>query len=115
MGYYDSSGHSTDACGIGKNGNSKSSRNSPTPNSGQGFSPKGYNPQHGERTFEGYVNNNVPRDAETKLFTHSSDFNTNPKNDGHFKRFGTEPNQHGIAGARVFRLTTMMRKDFGMR
>lgn len=44
---------------------------------------------------------------ETKLFTHSSGFNTNPKNDGHFKRFGTEPNQHGIAGAHVHQPTSI--------
>lgn len=49
-------------------------------NQGQGFSSKGYSPQLGERTFEGYVNKNVPGDVETKLFTHSSGFNTNPKN-----------------------------------
>ena len=92
----------------------KSGSNSPTPNSGQGFSPKGYNPQPGERTFEGYVNKNVPRDVETKLFTHSNDFNTNPKNDGHFKRFGTEPNQHGIAGAHVHQPTRNVNPNNGM-
>ncbi|MBQ7429211.1 MAG: RHS repeat-associated core domain-containing protein [Butyrivibrio sp.] len=30
-----------------------------TPNSGQGFSPNGYNPQPGERTLNGYVKNNA--------------------------------------------------------
>jgi len=87
---------------------------SPTPNSGQGFSPKGYNPQPGERTFEGYVNNNVPRDVETKLFTHSSNFNTNPRSDGHFKRFGTKPNQHGIVGAYVHQPTRNFNPNNGM-
>ena len=92
----------------------ESSSNSPIPNSGQGFSPKGYNPQPGERTFEGYVNKNVPRDVETKLITHSSDFNTNPKNDGHFKRFGTEANQHGIAGVHVHQPTRNVNPNNGM-
>lgn len=51
---------------------------------------------------------------ETKLFTHSSGFNTNPKNDGHFKRFGTEPNQHGIAGAHVHQPTRNVNPNNGM-
>ena len=63
----------------------------PKPNSGQGFSAKGYNPKPGERTFEGYVKNNVPVEKETKLFTNSKGFNTNPKNtNGQFKRFGVD-------------------------
>lgn len=70
-------------------------------NSGQEFLPKGYKPQPGERTFEGYVNSSVSKDKETKLFTRSSDFNTNPSEDMHFKRFGTKPNQHGIEGPHV--------------
>lgn len=84
------------------------------PNHGQGFSPKGYNPKPGERTFEGYVKNNVPRDVETKLFTNSSDFNTNPKNDGHFKRFGTKPDQHGIKGPHVHQPTRNVNPNNGV-
>ena len=48
------------------------------------------------------------------MLTHSSDFNTNPKNDGHFKRFGTEPNQHGIAGAHVHQPTRNVNPNNGM-
>ena len=62
---------------------------------------KGYKPKPGERTFEGYIKENVPLDVETKLFTASKHFNTNPKEDGHFKRFGSKPNQHGIEGVHV--------------
>jgi len=76
-------------------------RSIPKPNTGKGFSTNGYSPKPGERTFEKYVNNNVPKDVETKLYTNSSGFNTNPKNDGHFKRYGTKPNQHVIEGAHV--------------
>ena len=86
----------------------------PKPNQGQGFSSKGYNPKPGERTLEGYINNNVPRDVETKLFTNSIDFNTNPKHDGHFKRFGTEPNQHGIVGVHVHQPTRNINPNNGM-
>ena len=46
--------------------------------------------------------------------SHSSGFNTNPKNDGHFKRFGTEPNQHGIAGAHVHQPTRNVNPNNGM-
>ena len=62
---------------------------------------KGYKPKPGERTFEGYIKENVPVDVETKLFTDSKHFNTNPKEDGHFKRFGSKLNQHGIEGVHV--------------
>ena len=86
----------------------------PKPNHGQGFSKKGYFPKSGERTFEGYVNNNVPQNVETKLFTHSSGFNTNPRNDGHFKRFGTEPNQHGIIGPHVHQPTRNINPNNGV-
>ena len=86
----------------------------PKPNHGQGFSKKGYFPKLGERTFEGYVNNNVPQNVETKLFTHSSGFNTNPRNDGHFKRFGTEPNQHGIIGPHVHQPTRNINPNNGV-
>ena len=86
----------------------------PKPNHGQGFSKKGYFPKPGERTFEGYVNNNVPQNVETKLFTHSSGFNTNPRNDGHFKRFGTEPNQHGIIGPHVHQPTRNINPNNGV-
>lgn len=88
-------------------GGSKGSIDSstPKPNSGQGFSAKGYNPQPGERTFEGYMNKNVPQTPETKLYTNSSGFNTNPSEDMHFKRYGTKPNQHGIEGPHVHQPT----------
>ena len=65
-----------------------------TPNYGKGYSPKGYNPKPDERTFEGYMKNNVPEEKETKLYTKSQEFNTNPQNaEGQFKRYGT--NGHG--------------------
>jgi len=51
--------------------------------------------------------------VETKLFIQSSNFNTNPKNDGHFKRFGTEPNQHGIAGAHAHQPTRNVNSNNG--
>lgn len=86
----------------------------PKPNHGQGFSRKGYNPEPGERTFEGYVNNKVPRNVETKLFTHSGGFNTNSRNDGHFKRFGTKPNQHGIVGPHVHQPTRDINPNNGV-
>ncbi len=84
------------------------------PTHGQGFSDKGYNPKPGERTFDRYVNENVPRDVETKLYTNSSGFNTNPRNDGHFKRFGTEPNQHGIEGPHVHQPTRNINPNNGI-
>ena len=86
----------------------------PKPNHGQGFSRKGYFPKPGERTFEGYVNNNVPQNRETKLFTHSSGFNTNVQSDGHFKRFGTKPNQHGIIGPHVHQPTRNINPNNGV-
>ena len=104
----------TEKKSVKKDGSESGNTSVAKPNHGQGFSSKGYNPKPGERTFEGYVNNNVPRDVETKLFTHSSGFNTNPKNDGHFKRFGTEPNQHGIAGAHVHQPTRNVNPNNGM-
>jgi RHS repeat-associated protein len=61
---------------------------------GQGFSSKGYNPQPGERTFDGYVKKNVNSEAELSLKTDSAGFNNNSKGvGGEFKRFGTE--SHG--------------------
>ena len=71
-------------------------------------------PEPGERTFEGYVNNNVPQNVETKLFTHSSGYNTNPRNDGHCKRFGTEPNKHGIIGPHVHQPTRNINPNNGV-
>ncbi|MCR5609159.1 MAG: hypothetical protein K6G26_08865 [Lachnospiraceae bacterium] len=41
-----------------------------TPNSGQGFSPNGYNLQPGERTLNGYVKNNAS--PEVSLHTNSA-------------------------------------------
>ena len=63
-----------------------------TPNSGQGFSPNGYNPQPGERTLNGYVKNNAS--PEVSLHTNSAGFNNNNGIvGGDFKRFGAE--SHG--------------------
>ena len=60
-------------------------------NQGQGFSAKGYNPNPGERTFEGYVKQTS--DPEISLYTKSSGFNNNSKGiGGQFKRFGA--NEH---------------------
>ena len=65
---------------------------STTPNTGQGFSSKGYNPQPGERTLDGYVRNNA--NPEISLTTQSPGFNNNNGNvGGVFKRFGAE--SHG--------------------
>ena len=76
---------------VGKSGTSSVAK----PNQGQGFSSKGYNPQPGERTFEGYVKQ--ISDPEISLYTKSSGFNNNPKGTGgQFKRFGA--NEHyGLA------------------
>ena len=53
---------------------------------------KGYKPQPGERTFEGYVKNNA--DPEISLYTDSSGFNNNKGTvGGEFKRYGA--NSHG--------------------
>ncbi|HWO53834.1 MAG TPA: RHS repeat-associated core domain-containing protein, partial [Paenibacillus cookii] len=60
---------------------------------GKGLETKGYKPQPGERTFEGYVKKNVPADKETTLHTNSKGFNNNSRGsnpDGQFKRFGTD-------------------------
>lgn len=57
---------------------------------GKGLETKGYKPQPGERTFEGYVNDNVPIDKETKLFTNSPGFNNVGTPGGQFKRFGSD-------------------------
>jgi RHS repeat-associated protein len=60
----------------------------------KGLATRGYKPEPGERTFEGFVKNNVPVDKETTLHTNSPGFNTSLKNaDGQFKRFGTD--SHG--------------------
>ena len=57
-----------------------------TPNYGQGFSSKGYNPQPGERTISGYVKDNAR--LEISLYTKSAGFNDNVNVGGTFKRFG---------------------------
>jgi hypothetical protein len=50
----------------------------------------GDKPQSGDRTFEGFVKNNVSQDAEVGLYTKSGGFNNNNGNvGGQFKRFGT--------------------------
>ena len=84
--------------GAGKrneSGNKSGTSSVAKPNQGQGFSSKGYNPQPGERTFEGYVKQ--ISDPEISLYTKSSGFNNNPKGTGgQFKRFGA--NEHyGLA------------------
>lgn len=62
------------------------------PNTDQGFSSKGYNPQPEERTIDGYVRNNA--NPEISLTTQSSGFNNSNGNPGGvFKRFGAE--SHG--------------------
>jgi RHS repeat-associated protein len=59
-----------------------------------GFSSKGYNPKPGERTFEGYVKDNVPLNKETALYTNSKDFNSvNGEASSQFKRYGSD--SHG--------------------
>ncbi len=58
-------------------------------NSGQGFSQKGYNPQEGERTLNGYVKQNA--NPEVALYTKSEQFNNSRGNaGGQFKRLGAE-------------------------
>lgn len=44
---------------------------------------------------------NISPNAELKLYTQSKQFNSNPKKDGHFKRYGVERNRHGIPGPHV--------------
>ena len=61
----------------------------PKPNHGQGFSKKGYFPEPGERTFEGYVLRHA--DPEISLYTKAEGFN-NSKGvaGGKFKRLGAQ-------------------------
>ena len=67
----------------------------PKPNHGQGFSRRGYNPQDGERTFEGYVRNNA--NPEISLYTKSAGFNNSKGNiGGQFKRLGAKEH-YGLA------------------
>ena len=69
------------------------------PAQGQGFSETGYSPRPGERTFNGYVEQNA--NPEISLYTDSASFNNNNGNiGGQFKRFGAEPG-HGINGPHV--------------
>ncbi|MBD7912105.1 RHS repeat-associated core domain-containing protein [Clostridium cibarium] len=52
---------------------------------------KGYKPQPGERTLEGFIKNNVSADAEVGLYTKSPGFNNNSKGiGGQFKRIGVD-------------------------
>lgn len=51
------------------------------------------------------MNKNVSQTPETKLYTNSGGFNTNPSEDMHFKRYGTKPKQHGIEGPHVHQPT----------
>lgn len=62
----------------------------------KGLASRGYKPRPGERTFNGFVNNNVPKTKETKLYTNSSGFNNVGSSGGQFKRFGTDSHA-GIA------------------
>jgi hypothetical protein len=64
-----------------------------TEGTGNGLENRGYKPQPGERTFDGYVKNNVPVDKETTLHTHSKGFNNNSRGfnpEGQFKRYGSD-------------------------
>lgn len=55
---------------------------------------KGYKPQPGERTLEGFMNNNISIDKEIPLHTNSPGFNNNSNGvGGQFKRFGVD--SHG--------------------
>ncbi|TVX93167.1 RHS repeat-associated core domain-containing protein [Paenibacillus agilis] len=56
----------------------------------KGLASRGYKSRPGERTFEGFVNKNVPKTKETKLYTKSSGFNNVGSSGGQFKRFGTD-------------------------
>ncbi|WP_412860550.1 hypothetical protein [Cytobacillus horneckiae] len=70
----------------------------------KGLATRGYKPKPGERTFEGFVKNNVPVDKETSLHTNSPGFNTSPQNaNGQFKRFGTD--SHGGLSPHVHQST----------
>ena len=101
--YYDPSGYTSTSTGkacppkgkISESVDESCTSSVAKPNQGQGFSSKGYNPQPGERTFEGYVKQ--ISDPEISLYTKSSGFNNNPKGTGgQFKRFGA--NEHyGLA------------------
>ena len=82
--YVDPSGHS--AC-PGETDRIKNLVNKNKVNHGQGFSNKVYNPQPGERTFDGYVKQTS--DPEIALYTKSTGFNNqNGEVGGQFKRFG---------------------------
>lgn len=60
----------------------------------KGLESRGYKPQPGERTREGYMNNNISPDREVTLHTKSPGFNNNKGNTGgQFKRYGVE--SHG--------------------
>ena len=58
------------------------------------YANKGYNPKPGERTFKGYVEQNVDSNAELSLYTDSNQFSNTSKNlpieGGAFKRFGVD-------------------------
>ncbi len=75
--------------GCGVTGNKSDSKTVAKPNQAQGFSSKGYNPQLGERTVKGYVEQNA--NPEVALYTKSSGFNNSKGNaGGQFKRLGAE-------------------------
>ena len=82
--YYDPSGYVCDS--------KKTSLNTEGASNPDWITNKGYKPQPGERTFEGYVKNNA--DPEISLYTDSAGFNNNKGNlGGEFKRYGA--NSHG--------------------
>ncbi len=63
----------------------------PIVDSSHSLHSRGYKPQPGERTFEGYVKNNVSTDAEVNLYASSAGFNSNNGNiGGQFNRFGSD-------------------------
>ena len=77
-------------------------------NKKQVFSLKGYNPQPGERTINGYVKDNA--DPEISLITQSSGFNNNKKGiGGIFKRFGA--NVHAKIAPHVHQPQRNVRSD----
>ncbi|MCL1924194.1 MAG: hypothetical protein FWF50_01260, partial [Defluviitaleaceae bacterium] len=68
-------------------GNPKSQNN----NSNSDLSRRGYVPKPGERTFDGFVKNNVSPNKEVTLNTNSAGFNNNNGNiGGQFKRIGAD-------------------------
>jgi hypothetical protein len=81
---------------------------------GKGLEGRGYKPQPGERTFEGYVKDNVPLDKEVTLNTKSKGFNDNfrgANEEGQFKRFGSD--SHADISPHVHQPTRNVNKNTG--